>query len=128
MRLALACTLMLLAGTASAAEAWRWVDKNGVVHYGDQPRQDARFLEVKPHSGNGPDAAMLAMAAECQRQKAELDGYRRASSLRQVDALGNVHTFTEQERLKLLEVTEKKVKDTCSGGPPAPPAPNTEAP
>ena len=33
--------LSLLASTAAQAEVYRWVDKNGVVHYADNPPLDA---------------------------------------------------------------------------------------
>ena len=33
--------------TAAAGELYRWVDKRGVVHYGDIPATDAQQLETK---------------------------------------------------------------------------------
>ena len=119
MRLAFLFTLMLSCGSASAAETWRSVDKNGVVHYSDTARPGAKFLEVKPASGNGPDGKTLARTEACKQQKADLERYRAATGLQQTDALGNVHPFTEQERMQFLEKTEKAVKDAC-GPPPAP--------
>jgi len=128
MRLALLCSVMLVTGAASAAEVWRWVDKDGAVHYGDTSRHGAQPLDVKSANGNGPDAATLAHTAECQKQKAELEGYRSAGVLQQQDALGNVHTFTEPERLKLLELTEQKVKAACGPPPAVPASPTAPAP
>jgi hypothetical protein len=46
--------LFLLCGTAAAADTWRWVDKDGVVHFSDQPSPGAERLELKsaPRSGS----------------------------------------------------------------------------
>lgn len=46
----LACSLLVLAGLASAqAEVYRWTDANGVVHYGDRPQDGhSRPVELPP--------------------------------------------------------------------------------
>lgn len=42
-------SLLLFVATATpAAQAWRWVDQNGVVHYSDQPRPGAQVVQIKP--------------------------------------------------------------------------------
>lgn len=49
--------LILLCGTASAAETWRWVDENGVVHFSDQPgAPNAELVELRaaPPTGSVP--------------------------------------------------------------------------
>ena len=38
--------LGLLATTAVAADVWRWVDENGVVHFSDTPREGAERIDV----------------------------------------------------------------------------------
>jgi len=41
-------TLMSLACTAAvAATVYKWVDENGVVHYSDQPHENAQKVELK---------------------------------------------------------------------------------
>lgn len=124
MRLIALAALMFCAGTACAAEAYKWVDKNGVTNYGDTPRRDAQLLDVRPGSGNGPDAATAAQTAECTRQKADLEASRKATGLQEVDNLGRTHVYSEQERLQYLEAAEKRVKAACAGPAPAPAASN----
>ncbi|MEX2126395.1 MAG: DUF4124 domain-containing protein [Woeseia sp.] len=38
---------LLLAATATLAEAYRWVDENGVVHYSDRPQPGAEEVELE---------------------------------------------------------------------------------
>ena len=45
MRTALA-TALLLAATLVSAQAYRWVDQDGVVHYSDRPRDGAEQIEL----------------------------------------------------------------------------------
>lgn len=55
--LALTC-LLLAAPLPAAADIYRWVDDDGVVHYGDEPRGDAERLELpEPATIDFPDPA-----------------------------------------------------------------------
>lgn len=49
----------LLAGSLSAAEVYKWVDENGVVHYTDTPpeRQQAEQVEIAPPAATPPPEA-----------------------------------------------------------------------
>lgn len=113
--------LLLSAGVVGATEAYRWVDKDGVVHYGDKPKHDAQALDVKPGSGNGPTPETLAKAAECERQKGELAMFRKASSLNEVDAQGHKRAYSAEERQQFLDAAEKKMNDACGLKSPAQP-------
>lgn len=42
--------LFLLFATLASAEIYRWVDKDGVVHFSDRPQPDAETVEVQPPS------------------------------------------------------------------------------
>jgi glutaredoxin len=48
---------------AAAGELYRWVDKSGVVHYGDIPAADARQLETKKFAAppSGPSQSSYDM-------------------------------------------------------------------
>ena len=48
MRYPLFSLLLFVASASPAAQAWRWVDQNGVVHYSDQPHPGAEPVQVKP--------------------------------------------------------------------------------
>jgi Domain of unknown function (DUF4124) len=39
--------VLLLAASAALAQAYRWVDENGVVHYSDRPRPGAEEVELE---------------------------------------------------------------------------------
>ena len=48
MRYPLFSLLLFVASASPAAQAWRWVDQNGVVHYSDQPHPGSEPVQVKP--------------------------------------------------------------------------------
>ncbi len=66
----------LLAAASVMAEAYRWVDEDGVTHYSDRPREGAEIVELSeytrttgaqiyrapPESGEDPAAAAAAEA------------------------------------------------------------------
>src|SRR5262245_11822974 len=62
--------LLILAGlalslAAASQEIYRWVDKNGVVHYSDQPDSpNAELIDViEPNAYEAQDAAAAAASA-----------------------------------------------------------------
>jgi hypothetical protein len=46
MRILTSILCLLLSGWATAAETYRWVDKDGMVHYSDQPHPGAERVEL----------------------------------------------------------------------------------
>jgi glutaredoxin len=50
----IALLMMVALQPAMAGELYRWVDKNGVIHYGDVPANDAQQLETKKFSEPPP--------------------------------------------------------------------------
>ena len=42
--------LGLLAAAAVSAEAYRWVDEDGVIHYSDRPREGAEIVELSQYT------------------------------------------------------------------------------
>lgn len=46
------CLLLIVSSYTQAAGLYKWVDKNGKVHYGDQPAEDAVKPEHKKFSSN----------------------------------------------------------------------------
>ncbi len=49
MRTLIALTLACLSGTVTAADVYRWVDSNGVVHYSDKPQAPSDKPVSLPH-------------------------------------------------------------------------------
>jgi hypothetical protein len=56
MRYLTTCLLLLGAGSLSAMEAWRWVDKDGIVHFSDQPTPGAEKVQL----GSAPKPGSVA--------------------------------------------------------------------
>lgn len=49
---------IMMAGSVHAESLYRWVDKEGKVHYGDRPAEDAVNAEKKRFSATGSDAEL----------------------------------------------------------------------
>ncbi len=60
----------LLAATAAAAQAYRWVDENGVVHYSDRPQPGAEQI-LLPESNTTTVRRYAQPGAEAEEQEAE---------------------------------------------------------
>ena len=119
-RLLILFALLATAG-ASATEVYRWVDKDGRVHYGDQPKQGGEAVDVRTGSGSGvpseSEQARLNRDAECQKKKAQLDSYKKASSIKETDSLGRTKEYNEQERAQFLAQAEKSANEACAPPP-----------
>lgn len=75
---ALAALLALGGGGGQAADTFRWVDENGIVHYTDQvPPEEAK----RPHAKLNPEAKILEFI-EGQKTQEQLDQARRLKKLR----------------------------------------------
>lgn len=121
MRLLIVIPMLLVCALASAAEVYKWKDKDGRVHYGDRPKRGAQSVIVTPASGSGVPSATegnrQAREAECQKTRAKYENYRRAPSISEIDNLGKQREYTPAEREQFLAMTEKKVAELCN--PPA---------
>jgi multidrug efflux pump subunit AcrA (membrane-fusion protein) len=79
----------LLVVNSVQAEVYRWVDRQGKVHFSDRPETGgARKLEIRePHSGSaGTDQERLEAERLLQQQR-QLDAYREAREARQQEQL-----------------------------------------
>lgn len=124
MRLAVAVFIALLCAAAQAGEVYKWVDKDGVVHYGDQPKHEAETVQLRnadAAQGAEPetDQAQAARAAECQRKRAQLESYRNASTIKETDNLGRTREYSSEERERLITLTEQQVAAACAPAPAA---------
>jgi len=55
-------TLMWICSVATAATVYRWVDDNGVVHYSDQPHENAQKVPLKaPQTYTAPKAPPVSV-------------------------------------------------------------------
>ena len=129
MRTILALSLVLACAAASAGEVYKWRDKDGRLHYGDRPKAGAETVVVNPSSSGSADAPAPSgeneRLAECQRKKAQLESWRAAPTMSEVDNLGKTREYTSAERAQFLAMTEQKVAELCA--PPKGPAQQAEA-
>lgn len=118
MRLITVGLLVLVCAAAQAGEVYRWVDKQGRVHYGDRPKHDAEQVHIAPPPATGTESAeadaAASKAAECARKKAQLEGYRKASAIKETDGLGRTREYSEAERQQLLALTEQQMNQACA--------------
>ncbi len=70
----------LLAATAVAAQAYRWVDENGVVHYSDRPQPGAEQV-VLPEANTTTVRQYPQADAGAEEQEAEEEGPFRYDSI-----------------------------------------------
>jgi len=113
-----------VAGADADAKLYRWVDKDGHVHYGDQAAPNAKPVNPKQpaNSDDVDDAAAKAaadkQAAECKGKNDQLTRYKNAASINETDALGNTREYTAEQKDQLVAKTQKYVDEHC--GAPAP--------
>lgn len=106
----------------AAGKTYRWVDTNGRPHFSDVPAPKSERIEVKPGSGLLGDKEKSAVsnrtvrASECQRKREQLITYTSAAQVSETDAIGNVHTYTDAEKDKLVARTQLQVRDACGQG------------
>ena len=115
----------------SAGQVYKWVDPNGRVHFSDTPRPGWTAVDLKSApslsadaagaesteegaEGEGSSAARDRLRAdECKRRKEQLDSYLTANRIVERDALGKEKEFSQEERLQLIEQTQKQVAELC---------------
>jgi hypothetical protein len=78
---ALLFTLMLLACTvAVAGTVYKWVDEDGVVHYSDQPHENAQKVELKaPQTYSAPKTSAPAQFPRTAAPKSTAPVYQSCS-------------------------------------------------
>ena len=121
----LAVTALLWTGSAAAADPtlYRWVDKDGHVHYGDQAAPNAKQINPKRLGTEDADAsagdaaaaaASAKQAAECKSKSDQLGRYQSATSITETDALGNTHDYSAEQKDQLVAKTQQYLDQHCS--------------
>jgi hypothetical protein len=64
----------LLGAQAAAADAYRWVDEDGVVHYSDRPREGAERVELSDGNTVGMRSPSRRSQASTSRDESDEDG------------------------------------------------------
>ena len=120
LRTALVRVLFVLAcaaatGAATAASVFRWVDKNGVVHYDDtssggqkmtREYLDDRVIPDQPEwAGVIPGEFVAEVQQRCSNATERLANYRSAPQIYSRDPSGNVYALSPtQAKLMLAEI------------------------
>ncbi|MFA5941223.1 MAG: DUF4124 domain-containing protein [Sinimarinibacterium sp.] len=120
-----------------AGQVYKWVDPSGRVHFSDTPQQGWKLVDLNesPATSTTADAETDAdagavaeggdtdgaqtdtreqlRAEECKRAKTQLASYKGAAKIVERDALGKEKDYSSEERLQLLEQTQKRVTEMC---------------
>ena len=115
---------MLAAGTATAA-VYKWVDKDGKVHYGDRPVAGAQQQSITapgvtppapsedaPAGDADPEAAQVR-ANQCTAARKRLDSYEQSSTVVQRDPNGQERRLSADERVDLIVQARRDVNALC---------------
>ena len=127
-RLAVALLLLIVSGAlpnaAQAAGVFKWVEKDGSVHYDDQHRLEQRLTldylkDRKVPSrldATTPPAFIKAVAGDCviARERADLVGA--ASELYGSDPAGNVYKLSPRQQLLEVKLADRDVAHYCTAG------------
>lgn len=116
---------LLLGSIAQAAEGarvYRWVDRQGHVHYGDVPSQNSVELNPRapvPNDGAVAGGAKQVNAEDCERRRKEVESYRVASKVTETNSLGESRELSDAERAKLIERADNLARTACGDAPKA---------
>jgi hypothetical protein len=113
---AIAAQLGVAASAQSGGSLYRWVDKDGHVHYGDQPAANAQRLTPKG-TDSSADAPVVddKQVALCKQKQEQFDTYTKAGTITETDALGNKHEYSPDEKTQLLSQTQQYLEQHCAG-------------
>lgn len=138
-----AIVFIVIASTPAAAEIYRWVDKEGKVHYSDRKlvgdaeditaqvrihnidssQEEQRKLQQIFRPENDADREYYRQQQEAQKPSRELVNYctklrthqrRMSGRVQIVDDQGKEVRFTEQQRQEHLEETQKLITERCA--------------
>ncbi|NKF22035.1 DUF4124 domain-containing protein [Solimonas marina] len=118
--LLLAACAALTAGAASAGPVYKWIDPAGRVHFSDTAQPGWKRVTVGDANGATPaptdaPAAASADSSDCQQKRDTLDNYRRASKIVERDALGNEHSYSDDQKQELVARAEAQARSACGG-------------
>lgn len=114
-RLLLACAFAASSSGAGASSVYRWVDKNGLVHYDDTSSggskmtreylEDRKIAEEPEWVGAIPGNFSAEVEQRCTNARERLANYRTAPQIYGRDPSGNVYPLSPtQQRLMLAEI------------------------
>lgn len=136
--------LLMLSNAVTAAGVYKWIDADGVIHYGDRPSPDAVQMRVKNRPEADPGLSqrnekrnrllnvlkeerqekheqIMLLAKDkaerkerCLKAQEKLDQYQTAGFLYRLDEQGNRNVLGEDEHKQAVEMAKNEVSDWCS--------------
>lgn len=79
----------------------------------EEPAADTETADAADATAESDEPSAELKASECKRRKDQLAGYQNAGRIVETDAKGKEKVYSETERLKLIERTQKQVKELC---------------
>jgi hypothetical protein len=119
----IAAALLLCVSAAAEPTLYRWVDKNGTVHYSDQPAVNAQQFNPNPLDGHASPGGAASGAsqsdaatqqAECKSKGEELGRYKNAAAITETDALGNTREYSAEQKNQLVVKTQQYIDEHCA--------------
>jgi hypothetical protein len=123
----IAAAILALAALPALAGVYRWVDKDGHVHYTDKAEPHAEQINVHTGQIRGSDTldpnapstnltgdALVAKQAECEQKKKQYESYRTAVKIVETDSLGRKHEYTPEEQKQLTARALQEMQDICT--------------
>lgn len=137
-------TVALSTSVAAGGKVFKWTDKDGKIHYGDQPESTASEVNIQapssisspgsdtdsadnksskdtkvvPNGDTGSAAKKDKDAKEiekiCSELEAQIKTYESAGRLIEKDKDGNRRILTDDERKKIIADRTKQRDDLCS--------------
>ncbi len=116
---------LLSAPLAQARDIYRWVDEEGVAHYGDRPTPGSEPVPVrngKPVAPSGKDAESEEMAKlrenQCQLAKTRYAEYNASARMVEKDDFGKERELSAEERLQAIAKAKSDVEAYCASDQP----------
>lgn len=129
--------LLALAGAASAADYYKWVDASGVTRYAEKPPAGVNAQRVSTYGGSAANTSQQtkeevdeakhreqveAKAKEleakeqeqCTKVESQLTTLKERGRVRMKDAQGNERVLTEEEHAAKIIELEEYMKTMCT--------------
>lgn len=113
--------LALALSTQASAEIYRWVDDNGVTHYGDRPSAGAETVRIRHGKAVGPSDEEKAETAElaalredqCKMAQERFEEYNSSARLVEKDDFGKERELSSEEKLAAIAKAQSDVSAYC---------------
>lgn len=123
----LGISLLAFAGTAAAAGVYRWVDKDGNVHFEDKNVVDSKRVTREDLSSRDipaepdwppPPAFVLEVQLACASQQDRLRSYEQAGHIVARDPGGNESVLSDRQYQLMLAQVREQVQRLCAADAP----------